>query len=296
MHNPAGLKEDKKSPLKLTLKGPESPTCAAAAEGPAGPDPGFRRGLHSPPRSPGPRQSQEPLLGSRSGNPRAPCAPGPLPPDPQARSVQGPQGLGLALGGPPTRLPPLLGRRASPTCLELRAPPPLAQHASPSSARASALGLVPLPPDPSLTTSPSFSHHVRTSGPLWKHSSPTPRRGLGAGVLAGGRLVATRVPSVRSGRCARPGPGSPALPALNEPLARSIVAPQGSIRQNWTTMWRLPLARGDSRRSDWPGPRPGSPSFYCVRKIRNSARSAECLRDGRGRQGRSERGGALQMS
>lgn len=32
--------------------------------------------------------------------------------------------------------------------------------------RLGSLGLVPLPPAPSLTTSPSFSHHVRTSGPL----------------------------------------------------------------------------------------------------------------------------------
>lgn len=164
--------------------------------------------------------------------------------------------------------------------------------------RRRSLGLVPLPPAPYLTTSPSFSHHVRTSGPPRpsEHSSPTLRRGLGTGDPAGGQLLGTRVPSVRSGRCALSGPGSPALPALNEPLARSIVAPQGSIRQNWTTMWRLPLARGGSRRSDWPGPRPGSPSFYSVRKIRNSERSAECLREGRGRQGRSARGGALQMS
>lgn len=215
-----------------------------------------------------------------------------FPPDPQACSPQGPQGLGLALGGhKPGRLPssaagPPLPAWSSRLLLRWRStrrPAPLALRFS---------WPRPFAPGP-------FSDHVtllqppcpnfRT--PLGTQQSNTPRA-LGAGA----RLVATRVHSLRSGRCARPGPGSPALPALNEPLARSIVAPQGSIRQNWTTMWRLPLARGDSRRSDWPGPRPGSPSFYSVRKIRNSARSAECLRDGRGRQGRSARGGALQMS
>lgn len=143
-------KEARKSPPKLTLKGPESLTCAAAAEGPAGPAPGFRRGLHSPPRSPGPRQSREPLLGSGSGNPRAPCAPRPLPPDPQALNAQGRAGPGPRPRGPPTRSPPLLGCRPSPTCLELRAPSLLAQHASPSSARASALLASSLCPRPLL--------------------------------------------------------------------------------------------------------------------------------------------------
>lgn len=52
------------------------------------------------------------------------------------------------------------------TCLGLGDRPPLlALQAPPSSARdAGALGLFPLPPAPYLTTSPSFSHHVRTSG------------------------------------------------------------------------------------------------------------------------------------
>lgn len=294
LHNLAGLKEARKSPPKLTLKGPESPTCTAVAEGPAGQSPGFRSGLHSPPLSPGSRQSQSRSWGLRI--PELRVRRGLFPQTlkhavSKARRAWASPSGGHRLGRLPCSAasPPL---PVSSSWLLLRwrstrCPAPLAQRLS--QPRSFALG--------------PFSDHVtllqppcpnfRT--PLGTQQSNTPE-GLGAGGLVRGPLVATRVPSVRSGRCARPGPGSPALPALNEPLARSIVAPQGSIRQNWTTMWRLPLARGDSRRSDWPGPRPGSPSFYSVRKIRNSARSAECLRDGRGRQGRSARGGALQMS
>lgn len=166
--------------------------------------------------------------------------------------------------------------------------------------RRSSLGLFPSPPAPSLTTSPSSSHHVQ----LPDHSPPSTRNAAvqhsggdsGPGTRPGADWLEPASPRCAPDAALNPGLGSPALPALNEPLARSIVAPQGSIRQNWTTMWRLPLARGGSRRSDWPGPRPGSPSFYSVRKIRNSERSAECLREGRGRQGRGARGGALRMS
>lgn len=167
--------------------------------------------------------------------------------------------------------------------------------------RRSSLGLFPSPPAPSLTTSPSSSHHVQ----LPDHSPPPYTRNAavqhsggdsGPGTRPGADWLEPASPRCAPDAALNPGLGSPALPALNEPLARSIVAPQGSIRQNWTTMWRLPLARGGSRRSDWPGPRPGSPSFYSVRKIRNSERSAECLREGRGRQGRGARGGALRMS
>ena len=64
-------------------------------------------------------------------------------------------------------------------------------------------------------------------------------------------------------------------------------------------MWRLPLARGGKRRSDWPGPRPGSPAFYSVRKIRNSESFSERLGEGRGRarEGveKSGQGGALKI-
>ncbi|VFV42475.1 Hypothetical predicted protein [Lynx pardinus] len=64
-------------------------------------------------------------------------------------------------------------------------------------------------------------------------------------------------------------------------------------------MWRLPLARGGRQRSDWPGPRPGSPAFYCVRKIRNSKSSTECLREGRGAPGKEwkkDAGSAARLS
>lgn len=291
MHNPAGLKEARKSPLKLTLKGPKSPTCSQPQ-----------------------KAQQAPLLASAAASTPRHAARAPGRAGSRSWSLRLRIQLHVLRGLSPQTLkhavPKARRAWASPSGATGRvafpARPPALSYlpGAPGSSsvgaarvaqlrsRRGSLGLFPLPSAPSLTTSPPLSHHVRTSGPLWEHSSPTPRRALGAG----GRLVATRVSSVRSGRCVRPGPGSPELPALNEPLARSIVAPQGSIRQNWTTMWRLPLARGDSPRSDWPGPRPGSPSFYSVRKIRNSARSAECLRDGRGRQGRSARGGALQMS
>lgn len=63
LYSPAGLSEARESPRKLTLKGQERPTCAAAAEGPAGPAPGFRCGLHYPPPRPGPRQRQGPATG-----------------------------------------------------------------------------------------------------------------------------------------------------------------------------------------------------------------------------------------
>lgn len=110
-------------------------------------------------------------------------------------------------------------------------PPPPAPHAPPSSTRdAGALGLFPLPRAPYLTTSPSFSHHLRTSGPLSESSAvpPSPRRaGLEAGRLAAAsQLSQRRVPS----RCAPDaahsrGPVARRCQTLNEPLARSIVAP-----------------------------------------------------------------------
>lgn len=51
--------------------------------------------------------------------------------------------------------------------------------------RCGSLGLFPLPSASSLTTSPPLSHHVRTPGPLWEHSSSTPRRALGPAAWPG---------------------------------------------------------------------------------------------------------------
>lgn len=185
LHTPAGLKEDRKSPPKLTLKGPESPTCAAAAEGPVGPAPGFRRGLHSPPRSRGSRQSREPLLGSPSGNLRAPCAPEPLPQTlkqavPKARRACAlPSGATdpVAVPARPPALPYLPGAPDSSSVGAAR----VAQLRS----RLGSLGFVPLPPAPALTTSPSFSHHVRTSGPSGNTAVQHPGGPAGPGAWPG---------------------------------------------------------------------------------------------------------------
>nr|XP_035108569.1 transcription initiation factor TFIID subunit 4-like [Callithrix jacchus] len=145
-----------------------------------------------------------------------------LPQNPRAAPSLRPTGPGLLnRGGRPGRHP-LLSLRPSTTCLGLRdPPPPPALHTPPgSTGDAGVLGLFALSRAPDLTTSPSFSHHVQTSGPLRTQRSPALPSEIRVGGLSAGRLVGTRdrtlfVPrplAVLAGRCAQPGPSCPALP------------------------------------------------------------------------------------
>lgn len=154
-------------------------TRATAPEGPSRPAPSFLRGFLWVPRSPPEPGTQywchrptvldpSPLQHAR-----------PLPSGPSSSTC--PEASTARASSTGAQTPrPLPSRRPSTTCLGLRAPlpPPPAPRAPPSSApmlapRASSLG----PLAPYLTTSPSFGHHVPTSGPPLHAAGSSPSVG-----------------------------------------------------------------------------------------------------------------------
>lgn len=144
-------------------------------EAQAGPTLSFRRGLLWVPGSPPEPESW--CLRPRILDP-VPLRTAFFPQAPRAAQSLRPEWPGLHQQGRKAGTPPLPSLRPSTTCLRLGDPPPRALHAPPSSARdAGALSLLPLPPAPYLTTSPSFSHHVRTSGPPQNAAQSNPSVG-----------------------------------------------------------------------------------------------------------------------
>lgn len=88
-------------------------------------------------------------------------------------------------------------------------------------------------------------------------AEPGPPSGVGPG-RAGSALFGPARDAPRTARRVRPwrpdlpGERETAFAAAPPAATRAIVAPRVAIRQHLTTMWRLLLARGGRRRSDWP--------------------------------------------
>lgn len=78
-----------------------------------------------------------------------------------------------------------------------------------------------------------------------------PRR-VGPGRAGSARDALRTARRVRPWRPDLPGERESTFAAAPPAATRAIVAPRVAIRQHLTTMWRLLLARGGRRRSDWP--------------------------------------------